>query len=173
MWFTADDHFGHNKVIVYSNRPYQTVEEMNEALIANWNARVDKKDLVWHLGDFCFRKDAFQFYTRLNGLLKFCRGNHDREHVLEKLVGSENVHDTAYIRYQGERFWLSHYAHRTWRKSNHGSYHLYGHSHGDLPGLGRSMDVGVDAQQYAPIHVDEVIARLANAGNTNHHAERP
>ena len=67
---------------------------------------------------------------------------------------------------------MSHYAHRTWRNSVHGAFHLYGHSHGDLPGLGRSMDVGVDANDYAPISIAAVVEKLSVAGITDHHIER-
>lgn len=49
----------------------------------------------------------------------------------------------------GKRLWLSHYAHRVWPAGHHGSYHFYGHSHGSLPGIGRSRDVGVDLQDMA------------------------
>jgi hypothetical protein len=39
---------------------------------------------------------------------------------------------------------LCHYGMRVWPASHHGSVHFYGHSHGRLPGYGRSRDVGVD-----------------------------
>ena len=59
---------------------------------------------------------------------------------------------------------MSHYAHRTWDKSHHGSLHLYGHSHGTLPGVGRSMDVGVDStdmnSDFTPFLLDDVIKFL-------------
>ena len=172
MWFTSDTHFNHEKIILLSHRPYQSVEEMNEALIANWNDRVEKRDIVWHLGDFVFRGDPAPLFHRLNGQKRFVLGNHDKPNQLRALAGADNVHDVKYVREAGYRFFLSHYAHRTWPNSNHGSFHLYGHSHGDLPGHGRSMDVGVDANGYSPIHIDEVVARLGALELTNHHLER-
>ena len=54
--YLADMHFDHDSIIAYDNRPFDSVEEMNEALIANWNQVVtDPEDLTWILGDFCFR----------------------------------------------------------------------------------------------------------------------
>ena len=54
--YLADMHFDHDSIIAYDNRPFDSVEEMNEALIANWNRVVtDPEDLTWILGDFCFR----------------------------------------------------------------------------------------------------------------------
>ena len=46
VWFTSDTHFGHKNVIPYCNRPWETVEEMNEALINNWNSVVKENDIV-------------------------------------------------------------------------------------------------------------------------------
>ena len=37
IWFTSDTHFYHNKIVEYCQRPFASVEEMNEELIARWN----------------------------------------------------------------------------------------------------------------------------------------
>ena len=52
VFFTADQHFGHKSIIEYCNRPFSDVEEMNEALIENWNKTVDNNDKIFVLGDF-------------------------------------------------------------------------------------------------------------------------
>lgn len=51
-WFTSDTHFDHANVIEYCKRPFSNVEEMNEAMIRNWNKRVMPEDTIFHLGDF-------------------------------------------------------------------------------------------------------------------------
>ncbi|MGH9119072.1 MAG: hypothetical protein ACRD0A_14675 [Acidimicrobiales bacterium] len=56
-WFTADLHLGHANIIDYSRRPFDSVDEMNRALIDNWNEVVDD-DEVWMLGDFALGKIA-------------------------------------------------------------------------------------------------------------------
>lgn len=68
---------------------------------------------------------------------------------------------------------LSHYAMRVWNKSHHQSIHLYGHSHGTLPGFGRSMDVGVDTNNLYPYHLDEIIDRMKNVRTpvVDHHTK--
>lgn len=47
IYFTADTHFGHWNVIRYENRPFQTVEEMDGALIHNWNHRISPENEVF------------------------------------------------------------------------------------------------------------------------------
>ena len=55
IWFTSDLHLGHVNVLQFQNRPFADIDEMNEALIANINAKVKKNDELWILGDFSFR----------------------------------------------------------------------------------------------------------------------
>lgn len=54
IWFTSDTHFGHNNIMKFCQRPWKTVEEMDNALIQNWNSVVGENDIVFHLGDFAF-----------------------------------------------------------------------------------------------------------------------
>ena len=54
---------------------------------------------------------------------------------------------------------MSHYSHRVWSYSHHGSIHLYGHSHGNLPGFGRSFDIGVDTNDMKPYSIDEIVKK--------------
>lgn len=176
MWFTADTHFGHANSIEFCQRPFKDVEEMDEAMIDRWNTMVGKKDLVWHLGDFAYGSGSTvdKYAKRLNGVIKVCVGNHDNRNHLERNF-PDRVFDTKLVRHNGEKIWLSHYAHRVWPDSHHGSFHLYGHSHGGLDekyGLwGRSMDVGVDRWDFAPVHLDMVIEYLKHEEYTLHHPE--
>ncbi len=82
VFFIADTHFNHAKVLTFdeSTRPFKTIEEHDEALIANWNNVVRPGDFVYHLGDVYLGKDPEQFkqiMKRLNGVKTLVRGNHD------------------------------------------------------------------------------------------------
>lgn len=145
---------------------------MNAALIKNWNAVVKPKDTVWHLGDFAFMQfDAFKrVLQQLNGSINFIRGNHDKmidQNKAEILHQGKikTIQDYAEVKVAGKMIVLAHYGHRVWNKSHHKSIHLYGHSHGSLPPLGLSVDVGVDCKEitpeYRPIHLDEVLKYMS------------
>ncbi len=79
IWFTSDTHFGHTNILQYEaeNRPFKTVEEMNEYLIQMWNNVVRPNDTVYHLGDFCFGLANLQYASRLKGKKRLVLGNHD------------------------------------------------------------------------------------------------
>lgn len=176
IFFTSDSHFGHANVIQYSGRPFTGTDHMREVLIARWNERVQSQDTVYHLGDLflCSQEAAQKIRARLNGSICLILGNHDKTaSSLPHLF--EWVKDMYYLRYEGRRIMLCHYAMRTWRNSSHGSWHLYGHSHGNMPGIGYSMDVGVDCHDFYPISFAQVeVAMLAKGPglNINHHSSR-
>ena len=78
IWITADTHFGHTKILVYEKdaRPFNSVEEMNEALIANWNKVVKAGDVVYHVGDFGFtRKLNLDPFNEMKNLLNRLNGS--------------------------------------------------------------------------------------------------
>lgn len=164
IWFTADLHFDHKNIIKYCNRPFNSVIEMNETLISNWNGRVHKDDLVYILGDFSF-KHPDKYLEKLNGTKILIFGNHDDTKVRKHKGLFKAVYDILKIKYNKKTIMLCHYAMRVWAKSHFGSYHLYGHSHGTLPPFGKSLDVGVDCNEYKPISIDEVVYKLEVAPN--------
>lgn len=79
IWFTSDTHFGHKNIIEYEKeeRPFKTVEEMNETIIDRWNNVADKKDIVYHLGDVVFSRNDLHNVSRCNGSKRLVMGNHD------------------------------------------------------------------------------------------------
>ena len=78
IFFTADTHWGHRNIIRYCQRPFADVDEMNEALITNWNSTIGKDDIVFHLGDFAMGGSAewCRLLERLNGRIYLILGNH-------------------------------------------------------------------------------------------------
>ena len=72
-------HFGHTNIIRFCKRPWKTVEEMDNALIQNWNSVVGENDIVFHLGDFAFAPNWRwkELLVKLNGRIYLIMGNHD------------------------------------------------------------------------------------------------
>jgi calcineurin-like phosphoesterase family protein len=162
IFFASDTHFGHANIIKYSNRPFANTKEMDEALITNWNSRVKPTDDIYHLGDFCFGSTAYADYIlkQLNGNKFFIFGNHDKAIRDEAAANFKWLRHYYELKEDKQTIVLCHYAMRVWNKSHHGSYMLYGHSHGKLEATpwGKSMDVGVDCHNYFPISLEEVTA---------------
>ena len=66
-WYTSDTHFGQERTMVFSKRPFNTVKEMDLTIISNWNKHIMKNDIVYHLGDFgedpsILKKTACKFF---------------------------------------------------------------------------------------------------------------
>lgn len=79
IYFIADTHFGHENIIKYEDRPFETTHQMNEIMIGKWNEIVSDDDIVFHLGDFALTKtdEMFDIFNRLNGHKYLVFGNHD------------------------------------------------------------------------------------------------
>ena len=55
---------------------------------------------------------------------------------------------------------LCHYSMQVWDRSNQGSWHLFGHSHGKLSGIGLSFDIGVDCTEFTPLALEQVAEKM-------------
>ncbi|WP_103985119.1 metallophosphoesterase [Methylobacterium sp. 190mf] len=161
IWFTADHHFGHANIIRFCGRPFADAGEMDEAMVERWNSVVGMRDEVWHLGDFAHRcgpNQQAEIFRRLRGRsIHLIRGNHDRKSNL--LLPWSSIQDYAEIHISGQMLVMFHYALRAWNKSHRGSLCLHGHSHGRLPNLPGSYDVGVDAWDFKPASLDEIVVK--------------
>lgn len=164
-WFTSDTHFGHEAIIGYAKRPFASVEEMDRVLIANWNAVVAPGDIVWHLGDFCYRAaaDPAHYRSQLNGRIRLITGNHDARTVKRFAALFQSIDDFREIESSGRRLFLCHYPMREWPGAWRGAWHLFGHVHGrlDHEPNGMSLDVGVDSHGFRPVSLARIAQLLA------------
>jgi len=153
FYFTADEHYAHDRIRLYTSRPFATVGEMDEALIANHNAVVGDGDITVHVGDFTLIRNAEMvhklYVCRLKGKHIFIRGSHDKWMPRNAMILFEQTID-------GQVIVACHYAMRVWPRSHYGSWCLYGHSHGRLPPIGKQHDVGVDANGYTPVSFEKI-----------------
>lgn len=161
--------FGHNKIIKFCNRPFSSVEEMDEEMIKRWNEKIGPRDTVYHLGDFSFDRNPSKYFDRLNGHKILIKGNHDSKAVIK--LRWQSIHDMYELRHDRKFIVLCHYSLRVWNKSHYGSYCLFGHSHGTIPPHGLSFDVGVDCHDFYPLSYEDVCKRMDEL-NISNHAEK-
>lgn len=79
-WFTSDQHFGHARIIELCGRPFSSVEEMDEVIIARHNELVAPDDVVYHLGDYAMgdRSRGLGYISRMSGTHILIVGNHEK-----------------------------------------------------------------------------------------------
>lgn len=167
FFFTSDTHFGHSKIIEYCDRPFTSVEEMDETLIQNWNNVIGVDDVVYHLGDFSFVK-PLKYLERLNGYINIIPGSHDKkfkknlsfDSIPKSLILPSIAEIKVNIDGINQLIVMCHYSMRSWNKSHYGTWHFYGHHHGKLPPHGLSFDVGVDTNDYYPYSLEDVVNKM-------------
>ena len=161
IYFTADTHFGHRNIIDFCHRPFADVNEMRECIINNINARVGEKDELWHLGDFGLHlrtEDVKELLKRLVCKhVKLILGNHDPHQIGQAF---EECYLAHVVKWNHQRFYLSHYPLRAWGEH----FQLHGHEHGTMQPLVGQLDVGVDQQMYGRRAVDGGLLPAAKFG---------
>jgi calcineurin-like phosphoesterase family protein len=134
---------------------------MDEVIINNYKSVVRPGDMVFFLGDFCFKCDPMIYIKRINTKqIHMIWGNHDLK--IKKyachFASESNLRD---IKIDGFPLTLCHYAMRVWNKSHFNSGMLYGHSHNRLQSQGKSLDCGVDGHNFFPWSWEEVKQKMS------------
>jgi calcineurin-like phosphoesterase family protein len=148
---------------------------MNEAMIKEWNARVEPADLVYILGDVAFMSgsDAGRMVNRLNGDKILVEGNHDRKTLMDATFRGafKEVHKYLEITHNGTKVCMFHYPIQEWNQMHRGAVHLYGHLHGGVSGLEkyRARDVGMDATGQIAVSMDWIVADALKGEVKSHH----
>ena len=192
VFFTADPHFGHGNIIKYTKRleflsdgerdqfakdqkfevSQESIQRMNDAILANINQMVGENDILWILGDFCFAPKALRFErARMYRNRIRCRhvnlvwGNHDEREIAPLF---QETYDLIKAKVNKQQIMMCHRTMATWDDSFAGDWHLYGHAHGTaetwLEGCmpqRRAMDVGIDNAkkllgEYRPFSFQEI-----------------
>lgn len=170
--FTSDLHFGHKNIVDLCRRPFADVEEMDAALIENWNRKVKKNDVVYLIGDVVWDKKKVAYYMeQLSGKKILIAGNHDstwikreecRKHF-EEIVPYLEVH------LNGHPITMCHYPMLEWRSSREESkrklgYLIHGHIHNRIADEYRqlflqfnALNAGIDVNAFAPVTFDELV----------------
>jgi calcineurin-like phosphoesterase family protein len=176
IFLVSDTHFSHKGIVnflradgVTKERPWDNIEEMDEALVKNWNSVVSPKDKVYHLGDVCINRSALKILSRLNGEKRLIKGNHDIFRVEEY---AEYFKDIRAVHTLNE-FILSHiplhsvYVEERWKGNIHGHLHsgrvtTVDYVCGDMFEVidPRYLCVSVEQINYTPISFEEAKKRF-------------
>lgn len=178
IYYTADLHFGHKAIIPFSQRPFATVEDMDQAMIENWNRRVQSQDTVYILGDFCYRNNtpASSYLKQLKGKKHLITGNHDSRLLSDQdaMRYIESANSLNVVHDPGGKIVLCHYPLAEWNGLYKGWYHAYGHIHNRkddtflLMGFReKALNAGVDVNHFQPVTLAEMIQnnRLFRSGS--------
>ena len=186
IYFTSDLHLGHERAIEHTGRPFMSVEEMNDRLIANINEVVGVKDQLWILGDFSYRitKEESKLLRKKIKCkhVHLVYGNHDKNYDGERVFESTQHYKELKTEYG--KVVLFHYPISDWNAKHYGSIHLHGHIHStgkynqrnperkadelfaeghtakDASLSYRIYDVGVDANHFMPVSLDDIAELL-------------
>lgn len=158
----SDTHFNHANIIKYCNRPFADVQEMNKALIRNWNSKVGLEDEIWHFGDvglFGSASQAKEIVSQLNGIKKLILGNHDKKKWDWFNIGFSEVHE-GIVRIENptkdiliSALYLSHCPMETREFPNDFIINLHGHLHNkpyEVWDGKRRLDYSVENIGYIP-----------------------
>ena len=167
IFFTADTHFGHKNIIELCNRPFSSVEEMDEIMVQNWNAKVKGNDTVYIIGDMFFRaQNPESILKRLKGKKKLIIGNHDGSWMTKLKADDYFVSINNYLEVSdGKRsLVLCHYPLVTWKHEKK-SFMIHGHIHADKsedywPAIAKRsnmLNAGADINGYQPVTFDELV----------------
>lgn len=182
IYFVADLHLGHKKIIQMTNRPFSAVEEMDAALISNWNAKVKGNDTVYIIGDLIYKSQYPEKYLKqLKGKKVLLRGNHD-EGWLEMIDTDKyfsNITSLLEISLCDRMITLCHYPMLEWRNSRKDGkkrgYLIHGHIHNRVDrkydllfNSSNALNAGVDINNFEPVTFEELIINNENFKNHHH-----
>ena len=181
IFFISDTHWYHNNIIRLCERPFESIAEMNEVLVNNWNNIVRPGDIVYHVGDFINPRGtrANKFLDRLNGTVFLAQGNHDSKKALYRFP---QWAPRYYLNVGDYKFLLQHYPEypdglkdqytedrRLFvdKRDYEVDFILSGHIHNNhfdrndkkvgRLWTGRSLNLSVEVHNYCPIPLDTVI----------------
>ena len=154
VFFTSDTHFGHQRTLEFSRRPFADVAAMDAALIANWNSVVKAEDTVYHLGDFG-AEESLKYLSQLNGKVIFLPGNYETPEMVESIARTcQIIEPNTIIEVEGHRFQL---VHEPEEAVSSDEFFLFGHVH-QLGMIKRNgLNVGVDCHFFRPIDLQVVL----------------
>lgn len=177
IFVTSDWHFNHDREFIWKARGFNSIEEMNQAIIERHNSIITPEDDVYVLGDLMLggpdrMNEGLELIKQMNGKLHIVRGNHDTERRWLAYPTLPNVvehKDAIYLKCGKYHFYLTHFPCLTGNLEKETltqmTLNLYGHTHQksnffeDRPYM---YHVGVDSHECYPICLTDIVAAMRN-----------
>lgn len=130
-YYLADTHFGDTNCLHFDNRPFLTIEEMDNTIIQRWNEVVSNADTVYILGDFSWYKEqkTIEILKSLSGNKILIRDNHDKFESTAFKSQFIKIVDYLEVEDNGKHIVLCHYPLPYYKNHFYGRYLFYGHVH--------------------------------------------
>ena len=161
VYFISDLHFFHKNILLYEDRPFDTIESMNKTIMDNWNKTVNKSDKVFVLGDVALplrKKVAINLIPRLHGNKVLIMGNHDKGHSIKWWIDVGFKEVSRYPILYAKYFLLSH---EPLYMNKHMPYvNIHGHIHSRKLEGNKHFNVSVEHINYTPISFTEIQNRI-------------
>ncbi len=145
---------------MFANRPFANVEEMDLALIDNWNQYVGENDQVFFLGDFGLGDvDHLQsICAQLKGNKICIRGNHDANPNRMNRIGFPVVLEAAFLKIGRHNVELIHVP--SYPSPAH--FQLHGHVHDKKPRqlILNQLNLCVEVWDYKPASEKAILSLL-------------
>lgn len=167
-WFISDTHFFHTNILKFTDgngkciRPFNSLNEMHEYMIKQWNSVVGKNDYVYHLGDvtFQYHKGFNELMSQLNGAKRLVVGNHDKIWNPNLMRWFEKA--DLWKGFKDFDFTASHIPLRL-ESLRDGNYNVHGHTHTNVLEDPHYINVCVEQVDYKPIHIEEIASKIKSA----------
>jgi len=174
IWLISDTHLGHNKEFIWKARGFNSVYEMNNAIIERWNEVVKYDDVVYHLGDFIMGDldTGIALIKQLKGKIRLAIGNHDTQNRLDVFHNLYNIDDIQFgyrLKKGKKSFLLTHYQTLTGNFDNSKTYSIHGHTHSKNSFCEYDLmyNVNCDAHDCKPIAWEDMITEIEKHKNKN------
>lgn len=164
-WFISDTHFFHANILKFVDkdgkpiRPFTSVEEMHETMVANWNSVVRDNDYVYHLGDVTFNygKEFNTLMSRLRGRKRLILGNHDKIKGTDLMKWFEKVE--LWKGFKEHNFTASHFKLLKGSQRD-GEFNLHGHTHQNVDPDPFYLNGCVEVRNYTPTNIDTIVEEI-------------
>jgi calcineurin-like phosphoesterase family protein len=176
FFITSDLHLNHQNIIQYCNRPFSSVEEMNTAIIQNWNNAVSKEDTIYVVGDVIMGSfsDIDRLLGQLNGNKILIVGNHDKPRTKKLYSHFAELHKKYDIEFEGKTVLLRHIPMYNELPPEY-EFQICGHVHEKWKVRHKVINASVDVWDFKPVlfetMFDEYLRLCKNVQSDDLHKE--